>query len=270
MAATKEETTPKDQLAAEYEEYQAKGRIWGDVPREYIKKLKFPRVDKKIIDQFLALDDLTGTISDVLDSIGLNGVIPASYLKPLIPGAKMAGTAITVRSIPERKTATQGLHDRDFIRMATRDGNYLAEPGDVFVADFGGDPGVSNYGAQAIDVAKGCGIVGGIFNGAVRDIPAFTDRNFPAWVVGRTPITGKCRMQAIEINGPLNVQGVLVEPGDLIVADDSGVCVIPPDRVEYVLGKCKSIIGEEATMRDLIEKNISIDELKPLYRKRYK
>ena len=53
------------------------------------------------------------------------------------------------------------------------------------------------------------------------------------------------------------------------MADDSGVCAIPADKVNYVLEKCKSIIKEEAVMRDLIDKNIPISDLKPLYRKRY-
>jgi regulator of RNase E activity RraA len=62
---------------------------------------------------------------------------------------------------------------------------------------------------------------------------------------------------------------VLVEPGDLIVADDSGVCVIPADKANDVLRKCQSIIKEEEVMRELIDKNVSISELKQLYRKRY-
>jgi regulator of RNase E activity RraA len=76
-------------------------------------------------------------------------------------------------------------------------------------------------------------------------------------------------MQAVEINGPVTVFDAFVEPGDLIVADDSGVCVIPADKVDYVLAKCKSIIKEEETMRELIDKEVPISELKPLYRKRY-
>ena len=110
-----------DQVLKDYEEYKAQGRIWGGVPPERIARIKFPRIDKKIIEEFLALDDLTGSISDVLDTLGINGAIPASYLAPLLPGSKIAGTAITLRSIPERKTATKGLIDKDYIRMATRD-----------------------------------------------------------------------------------------------------------------------------------------------------
>ena len=80
-----------DKLEREYLEYERQGRIWGNVPRERIRKIKFPRIGKHIIDQFLLLDDLTATISDVLD--------------------------------------------KEFIRMATRDLYYLAEEGDVAIAD---------------------------------------------------------------------------------------------------------------------------------------
>jgi regulator of RNase E activity RraA len=76
-------------------------------------------------------------------------------------------------------------------------------------------------------------------------------------------------MQAVEINGLVRLCDTLVEPGDLIVADDSGVCVIPADKVDYVLEKCKSIIKEEELMRELIDNDVSISELKPLYQKRY-
>jgi 4-hydroxy-4-methyl-2-oxoglutarate aldolase len=258
-----------DQVLKDYEEYKAQGRIWGGVLPERIARIKFPRIDKKIIDEFLALDDLTGSISDVLDTLGINGAIPASYLAPLLPGSKIAGTAITLRSIPERKTATKGLIDKDYIRMATRDTHYLAEPGDILVADFGGNLEVSNMGGQSVAVAQSRGVIGAVVNGAVRDVPSFRKRNFPAWSRGTTPITGKCRMQAVEINGLVTLCDTLVEPGDLIVADDSGVCVIPADKVDYVLEKCKSIIKEEEVMRELIDNDVPISELKPLYRKRY-
>ena len=76
-------------------------------------------------------------------------------------------------------------------------------------------------------------------------------------------------MQAIEINGPVTLYNVVVQPGDLIAADDSGVCVIPAENVDFVLEKCKSINKEEAVMRELIDKRTPIADLKPLYRKRY-
>jgi 4-hydroxy-4-methyl-2-oxoglutarate aldolase len=258
-----------EQLVKEYEEYKIQGRIWGGVPQESIKQIKYPRISANIIQEFLALEDLTGTLSDVLDSLGINGTVPSSYLSPIIPGSTLAGTAITLRSIPERKTPTQGLYDKDYIRMATRDTHYLAESGDVLVADFGGNLDISNMGGQSVCVAQSRGVVGAVVNGAIRDVSSFKRRNFPAWSRGTTPISGKCRIQAVEINGPVTLHNVVVKPGDLIVADDSGVCAVPADKVSYVLEKCKTISKEEAVMRDLIDKNVPISELKALYRKRY-
>ena len=57
-------------VAADYEEYKAAGRIWGVIDKENIKMIKFPRVPKEIVDGFKALeDDLTGTVSDLLDAL---------------------------------------------------------------------------------------------------------------------------------------------------------------------------------------------------------
>lgn len=257
------------ELEREYQEYKEQGRIWGGVPQDRIRKIKFPRVPKEVVDQFMKLHDLTSTISDVLDSLGLNGAVAASYIAPVIPDKKIAGTAITLRSIPERKTTTQGYYDHDTIRMATRDAYYLAEPGDILVADFGGNLDVSNMGGQSCTVARSCGLIGAVVNGAVRDLPAIRQMDYPVWCRGRTPITGKFRIEAIEINGPVTLHDVQVIPGDLVVADDSGVCIVPADKVQLVLEKVRSILQEETHMRDLINRKVPIAELKPFYRKRY-
>lgn len=144
----------------DYAEYDAAGRIWGLVPRERITKIKFPRVKKEIIDGYLSLEDMTTTVSDVLDKYGIDGAIPSSHIKPVIPGSKLCGPAVTIRNIPVRKTPTQGAHDHDFIAMSTRDIYYIGEPGDVLVSDFGGNLAVSNMGGQSCTVGKSCGFAG--------------------------------------------------------------------------------------------------------------
>lgn len=197
-------------------------------------------------------------------------VVPASYLQPVIPGKTIAGTAVTLRNIPEKKNPLKGYIDKDFIRMATRDIYYVSEPGDIVVSDFGGNLDVSNMGGQSCTVAKSCGLVGAIVNGAVRDVPTIKEQDYPVWSCGRTPKTGKFRIEAIEINGPVSVHDIVVRPGDLILADDSGVCAIPPEYVDEVLEKIKAIDESEEEMRKLIENGATIEELRPLYRNRYK
>lgn len=257
-------------LEDEYERYKEMGRIWGTVPRENIKKFGFPRVDQKIIDELLKLEDLASTVSDVLDSIGVCGAVSASRVPPVAAGQKLVGTAVTLRCIPERKTPSQSYHDKDFMHMSTRDLYYLAEPGDVAVVDFGGNLDVSNMGGQSCTAAKSRGLVGAVVNGAVRDVASIRKLDYPVWSRGTTPISGKYRVHACEINGPVTLFDIVVMPGDLVVADDSGVCVVPAENVETMYESVMSILEEEAKMRELIHKGSSIDELKPLYRKRYK
>jgi regulator of RNase E activity RraA len=154
--------------------------------------------------------------------------------------------------------------------MASREAYYLAEPGDILVADMGGNLDISNMGGQAAAVAVEQGVAGLVVNGAVRDIGSIKKLNFPVWAKGRTPITGKCRIEAIEVNGPVTLHDIQVIPGDLIIADDSGVCVVPADKVQFVLDEVRQICADEEVMRELIRKKAPISEIKPLFRKRYK
>ena len=257
-------------LLDEYEQYEKMGRIWGSVPRENIKKIRFPRVGKHIVAKMAELDDLSSTVSDVLDTLGISGAVSATRLSPISPGQKLVGTAVTLRCIPERKTPSQSYHDKDFMHMSTRDLYYLAEPGDVAVVDFGGNLDVSNMGGQSCTVAQSLGVAGAIVNGAVRDVATIRKQGYPIWCRGKTPISGKYRVHSVEINGPVTIYNVVVVPGDLIVADDSGVCVVPADKVEVLLKKTSSILEEESHMRELIQNNSPVSEIKPLYRKRYK
>jgi regulator of RNase E activity RraA len=270
MSALTEDKAPAvSNVAADYEEYKQAGRIWGQVPPERIKKIRFPRASAETRAAFLEFDDMTTTVSDILDSLGISGVVPGSYLPGLLPGKRMVGTAVTLRSIPERKTPTQGHIDKEPIRMSTREVYYLSEEGDVLVADFGGNRDVSNMGGMSCTVGKSAGFSGAIVNGAVRDVNSIRGLDYPVWATGVTPITGKFRMEAVEINGPVTVQGILVEPGDLVVADDSGVCFIPSAYIERVLSEAQAIEKAEDTMRGLIVNKRPISELRPLFRKRY-
>ena len=253
----------------DYDEYERAGRIWGLVPRERITRITFERVSRQIVDGYLSMEDMTTTVSDVLDSYGIDGAIPSSHIHPVIPGSKICGPAVTIRNIPVRKTPTQGAHDHDFIAMSTRDIYYLGEPGDVLVSDFGGNLEVSNMGGQSCTVGMSCGFAGNIVNGCCRDVSSIRAMGYPVFSVGTTQITGKYRMECVEMNGPVTLCGKLVEPGDLMLADDSGVCIVPYELAGKVLEECLAIAESEERMRQLIESKAPISELRPLFRSRY-
>lgn len=257
-------------VAQEYEEYKTQDRIWGLIKPERISQIKFPRIDKAIIDEYLSIEDITSTVSDVMDSMGICGAVPASLIGPIIPGKRVAGTAVTLRNIPERKSVYKSVTDHDFIRMTTRDIQYLSEPGDILVIDGGGRVDISNIGGQSCLVTKSCGLAASIVYGAVRDIGSIREMDHPVWAMGATPITGKFRIEAMEINGPVTFGPIQIIPGDLIIADDSGIVAIPADKVEEVLVEVKKVVDMERKMEALIKSGASFSELKELHKQRYK
>ena len=180
----------------------------------------------------------------------------------------IVGTAVTLRSIPIEKTTTQGLIDHDFIKMASREVNYLAEPGDVLVSRCQWVM-IGSMGGQSFVSAKARGLEGVVIDGAVRDVGEIRKYGVPTWCRGVTPKTGKCRIEAMEINGPVVLNRIQINPGDLIIADDSGICAVPPQHAEFVLKKCQEILPDEEIMRELIEKDARLREIKKLFRKRY-
>ena len=106
--------------------------------------------------------------------------------------------------------------------MAEFEAHNLAEDGDVLVID--GVSGMSNMGGISAQTGKRQGERGAIVMGGVRDVAAFARVGYPIWSTEITPVTGKWRLQTVEINGTVKIGGVRVEPGDLVVADDTGVC----------------------------------------------
>ena len=261
--------TDTDSIEEEYKEYDQAGRIWGEVPLARIRKLKYPRISEQTRSAYLGLTDLSTTVADFLDECGVCGAVAQSHLPNLLPGYRIAGTAVTLRNVPERKTPTQGTLDKDPIKMSSRECHYIAEPGDVLVVDFGGNVEASNMGGQSCLTAKTQGLSGAIVDGAVRDVNTIRDIGFPVWCKGGTPKTGKYRMEAIEINGPVTIHDVVVEPGDFVVADDSGICFIPPELVDSILEKALATQAAEESSRKLIVEKRPLNELKKLFHKRY-
>ena len=136
----------------------------------------------------------------------------------------------------------------------------------MLVGDAGGMTEMSSMGGQSFVSAKIRGLEGVVIDGAVRDVGEIRKYGVPTWCRGATPKTGKCRIEAMEINGPVVLAGIQINPGDLIIADDSGICAVPPQHAAYVLKKCQEILPDE---EELIERDAPISEIKKLFRKRY-
>jgi regulator of RNase E activity RraA len=211
-----------------------------------------PRPPAGVIERFKALGDPSGVVSDAMDELGVPpGVIGASVLRPTIPGTVIVGPATTVRNILQRVNPLDGAKSHAN-KMAEFEAHNLATLGDVLVIQ--GVANVSNMGGISAQTGKRQGEVGAIVMGGIRDIAHSRAVGYPVWSTDITPATGKWRIETVEINGEVQLGDVRISPGDLVVADDTGVCFIPRDYILEVLeaaekkshaedARCKAIDG---------------------------
>lgn len=231
----------------------------GKLPRDAIRTLELPRIPRAIVDGFTALVDLSGTVSDALDELGIVGVVPAYLLPPVTTGTRVVGRALTVRNIQRvAQIHKAAAHDKTNTQGETEAHN-LAERGDVLVIQ--GVMGCSNMGGQSATIARRQGFAGAVVDGTVRDPEQYRGMGWPVWCRGFTPITGKWRMQTVEVNGIVQICGVQVRPGDLVCADEAGVCFVPLDQAEAVLAVARTIDAGDAKRKQDIDAGVPVAEL---------
>ena len=159
------------------------------------------------------------TLSDVLtfESVMRLGI------RPLWPGMpRIAGPAFTVRTAK---------HDNLMLHAAI----YRAEPGDVIVVEAGDDE-MAVAGGNVCAVAQRRGVAGFVIDGVIRDLAESRANGFPLFACGVSPIPG-AKDGPGEINGTITCGGVTVNPGDVIVADEEGIVVVPRAQAAEVLKK---------------------------------
>jgi len=110
----------------------------------------------------------------------------------------------------------------------------LLRPGDVLVVDRLGDDKYACWGGGVTVAAKAAGAAGGIVDGPCTDIQEIEDSDFPVWCRGMAPITTRLYNLGGMLNMPISCGGVVVNPGDVVIADDSGVLILPPEEAEQV------------------------------------
>jgi 4-hydroxy-4-methyl-2-oxoglutarate aldolase len=104
---------------------------------------------------------------------------------------------------------------------------------------------VSSMGGVSASVGKRQGEAGGIVDGAVRDIDHSRKIGYPVWSTSVSPMTGKWRIRTTAVNRPVRVAGVTVNPGDLVIADEVGVCFVPFARAAEVLAVAQRLTKRE-------------------------
>ena len=142
-------------------------------------------------------------------------------IQPLLSKRRIVGTAVTL--------AIAG-HATGMLR-----------PGDVLVVDRLGDDRYACWGGGVTIAAKAAGAVAGIVDGPCTDLTEIEDSDFPMWATGISPITTRLYDLGGGLNIPVSCGGVVVNPGDAILADESGVLVLPRNEVRSVATKALDI-----------------------------
>ena len=214
--------------------------------------LELPRLARDILDGFRALGDLTGTTSDAMDECRITGVVPGSTLRATDARARVVGQAVTV--LNQRREASE----RKKSGLGEIEAHNLAAPGDVLVIQ--GIAGVSSMGGVSASVGKRQGEAGAIVDGAVRDIDHSRGIGYPVWCSSVSPITGKWRIQTVAINRPVSICGISVSPGDLVIADEVGVCFVPFERAAEVLAVAQRLTKREDDRLAKLDSGMPLEE----------
>jgi regulator of RNase E activity RraA len=194
-----------------------------------------PQADANVI---AALRDIP--VAALSDNMHRN--IGTALLRPQHrPGPHtMAGTAVTVRS--------RGGDNLTPLRAFE-----FCRPGDVLVIDCGGDVNNAVIGGILSFYAATIGAAGIVLDGAIRDVAEIRERDFPVYARGVTH-RGPYKDGPGEINVPVSVGGMVVNPGDIVVGDQDGLLAIPQDGVEALIDRARAHLQTEAeTMRAMKE-----------------
>lgn len=163
----------------------------------------------------------------------------SSEIKPVWDAPTMAGTALTVKTYPG---------DNLMIHKALT----IAEPGDVLVVDANGYTEAGLFGELLSRSCQSHGLHGTVVDGAVRDVGAIGEIEYPVYARGVSP-KGSYKAHPGSINVSISCGGLNVSPGDVVVGDGEGVITVPSDDAEAVLEAAEEKLEAEAALRERVE-----------------
>ena len=181
----------------------------------------FQRLDADFVQQFAAFDS-----PDISDQLNRLYALTSAIHRLTDSGATVVGPALTVKVYPGDNLMVHKSLD-------------VAQPGDVVVVDAGASRMNAALGSLISTKAQHRGIAAFIVDGYIRDLPEILPLGFPVFARGTTPI-GPLHRGPGEINYPICCGGVVVNPGDIVVADGFGVVIVPRDNAADILERLQA------------------------------
>jgi regulator of RNase E activity RraA len=173
-------------------------------------------------------------------------------LLPVKPRHRIAGPALTV---------CQSIDDLvDCMPVLAR-----ARPGDVIVVACHETRRTAMWGGLMSTLSLKAGIEGAIVDGAIRDVDEIRDLDFRVWYRGTvprpSPTAAHDRTEPVQVNVPVVIDGQVIEPGDIVVADENGIAVVPHETAEDVLAGVRRQVAKERLIRERIDSGAALPAL---------
>lgn len=201
------------------------------------------------VDRLSKLDACA--VSDALDKLGASGTV--NGIAPLTGPVKISGRVVTVKLV----AAGNATPKRHLCTAAVE----AAEPGNVIVVEHHARDDCAGWGGILSTAAKTRGIAGTIVDGLARDIDESREAGYPVFARGTTPSTARGRIVEQDWNVAVSIGGVDVEPGDLVIADGSGVVFIASDQLDETLVAAEAIAARERAMAAAIRKGKPVSQV---------
>lgn len=200
------------------------------------------------------------SVSDAVELVtGKSGTM--RHDMKLVNGKAMVGRAVTSLSRPAPpESATPALATKHSVEMIDE-----AKPGEVGVIVMEGTLDIAAMGNLMGTAARERGMAGMVLDGAIRDIWDIRRMGLTVYARAATPATAVGHHATVARNVPVECAGVTVRPGDIIVADEDGVVVVPQERAEEILKKAKEIDDRERGMFPFIREHKSLKKAIELF-----
>ena len=188
----------------------------------------------------------SAVVSDALDSLGYTRQSPRVALSPLTGTEKLIGRC--------RTTLWADMSHADpkpyELELRAVDG---CRPDDVLIAVAGGSMRSGIWGELLSTAARNAGCVGAIIDGAVRDVSKMREMGFAVFARGTCVYDSMNRQRVIDVDVPVEIDGVLFSPGDLVIADVDGVVVVPQRVEAEAIRRAWDKVHAESVTRDAIK-----------------